>query len=78
METLGIGCGCDASEGGGQLALEDASSNGVGYLKDRVHCLTRGGKKKVLFLRKVQDCKELSIRILHVHRRAGLSTLCET
>ena len=49
METLGIGCGCDASEGGGQLALEDASSNGERYLKGRVHCLTRGGKKQVYF-----------------------------
>ena len=77
METLDIKYGCDASEGGGQLAREDASSDGVRYLKGRVHCLTRGGKKEVLFFQ-VQDCKELSKRILHVHRRAELSTLCET
>ena len=47
--TLSIGCGCDAGVGSGQLALEDPSSNGVGYLGGGVHCLVRGSKVKFYF-----------------------------
>ena len=31
------------AKGGGQLALDDASSDAVRYLGDEVHCLVRGG-----------------------------------
>ena len=31
-------------KGGGHLALEDASSNGIRYLGGGVHCLIRGGR----------------------------------
>ena len=41
--------GSDAGKGGGQLALEDASSNGVGYLGGGVRCLVRGGKGGCIF-----------------------------
>ena len=56
-----MGCGSDASKGGGQLALEDTSSNGVEYLRGGVRCLIKDGE--VLFLRQVQDLMEPSMRI---------------
>ena len=34
---------------GGQLALEDTSSDGIRYLGGEVHCLIRGGKKSSSF-----------------------------
>ena len=44
-ETIGLGCGVDAGEGGDQLALKDASSDSIGYVGDRAHCFIRGGKE---------------------------------
>ena len=35
-ETIGFECGVDAGEGGDQLALKDARSDSIGYLRDRV------------------------------------------
>ena len=47
---LGIGCGSDTSEGGGQLSLEDASSDSVGYLGSGVHCLIRDRRQEQDFM----------------------------
>ena len=59
------------AKGGGQLALEDASSDGIIYLGGGVEAV-----KKVLVLRqKVQHSMELSMRMLRVHRRAEPSIL---
>ena len=33
------------AKGGGQLALEDASSDGIKHLGGGVHCLIRGGRR---------------------------------
>ena len=61
-KTLGTGCGSNVGEGVGQLALEDASSNGVGYLGGGV-ALSEEAVKGVLFLRQVQDFMVSSMRI---------------
>ena len=37
------------AKGGGQLALEDASSNGIRYLGGGLHCLIRGGRGSFSF-----------------------------
>ena len=47
--TFGIGCGSDADERGGELTLEDSSSDSVGYLRGGVRCLIRGGKGGSIF-----------------------------
>ena len=44
-----MGCGRDVGEGSVQLALEDASSNGVGSLEGGVRCHVRGGKGGSIF-----------------------------
>ena len=36
-------------KGGGQLALEDASSDGIRYLEGGVHCLIKGGRECSIF-----------------------------
>ena len=46
---LGIGCGSDTSEGGGQLARNGASSDVVRYLVGGVHCLIISGKGSSIF-----------------------------
>ena len=33
------------AKGGGQLVLEDASSDGIRYLGDGIHCFIRGGRR---------------------------------
>ena len=48
--TLGIECGSDAGERGGQLALDDASSDSIGYIRGGIRCLSRAVKKFVFFL----------------------------
>ena len=48
-ETIGFGCGVDAGEGGDQLALKDARSDSIGYLRGRVRCFIKGGKGSSIF-----------------------------
>ena len=43
-ETIGIACGVNAGEGEDQLALKDARSDSIEYLRGRVRCFIRGGK----------------------------------
>ena len=61
-ETIGFGCGVDASEGGDQLALKDARSDSIGYLGGRVGCFIRGGKGSYI-LRQVQESTGPSMRV---------------
>ena len=41
---LASGAVVTLAKGGGQLALDDASSNVIRYLGDGVHCLFRGSR----------------------------------
>ena len=47
--TLDIGLGRNTSKGGGKLALEDASSDGVRYLGGGILCLIKGSKRGYIF-----------------------------
>ena len=42
------------AKGAGQMALENASSEGIRYLRGGVHCLIRGDRRGYFF-RQVQD-----------------------
>ena len=46
---LASGAVVTLAQGGGQLALENASSDGIGYLGDGVHCLIRVGRGRFSF-----------------------------
>ena len=50
--VLDVGCGQDADEGGGQLALDGARGDGVGYLRGGVVVLSEA-VKHVLFFKQV-------------------------
>ena len=57
-----IECGSDAGKGLGQLALEDETSDGVGYFRGGVRFLSRGGEGGYFF-RQVLGFTEPSMKI---------------
>ena len=59
------------TNGGGQLALDDSSSDSIRYLRGGVHCFIRGGRGSSSFETGSLEFMELSMRILRVHRRMG-------
>ena len=60
-------------KGGGQIALEDASSDGTRYLGGGYIALSEVVEEALVSRQQVQSSMELSMRMLRVHRRAGPS-----
>ena len=61
--------------GGGQLIFDDASSDVIRYLEAWYIALSEAAEKLLVLRQEVQNFMELSMRIPHVHRTAGLSIL---